>query len=194
MLLRRDAEENPIRVGVIGAGKFGSMYLSQARRTPGIHVLGIADLDPARARAALARVDWPLAQYAAKSLDAARRDGTTFIADDAAALIAAVDVVVDSTGSPAAGIRHALLACEHGTHIVMVNVEADVLAGPLLAERAASAGIVYSMAYGDQPALICEIVDWARACGLDVVCAGKGTKYLPAFHASTPDTVWDHYG
>ena len=194
MLLRREAEENPVRVGVIGAGKFGSMYLSQARRTPGIHVLAIADLDPARVRSALARVDWPQGQFGAKSLDAAQRDGTTFITEDAAALIAAVDVVVDATGSPAAGIRHALLACEHGTHIIMVNVEADVLAGPLLAQRAADAGIVYSMAYGDQPALICEIVDWARACGLEVVCAGKGTKYLPAFHASTPDTVWDYYG
>ena len=194
MLLRREADDNPVRVGVIGTGKFGSMYLSQARRTPGIHVLGVADLDPARARTALAHVGWPQAQYEARFLDAARRDGTTFITDDAAPLIAAVDVVIDATGSPAAGILHALLACEHGTHIIMVNVEADVLAGPLLAERAASAGIVYSMAYGDQPALICEIVDWARACGLDVVCAGKGTKYLPAFHASTPDTVWDFYG
>jgi len=194
MLLRREAAENPIRVGVIGAGKFGSLYLSQARRTPGIHVLGVADLDPARARLALSRVDWPQAQFAATSFDTARRDRTTFITDDAAALIAQVDVVIDATGSPAAGIRHALLACEHGVHIIMVNVEADVLAGPLLAKRAADAGIVYSMAYGDQPALICEIVDWARACGLDVTCAGKGTKYLPAFHASTPDTVWDYYG
>jgi predicted homoserine dehydrogenase-like protein len=76
----------------------------------------------------------------------------------------------------------------------MVNVEADVLAGPLLARRAAEAGVVYSMAYGDQPALICELVDWARACGFTVVAAGKGTKYLPIFHASTPDTVWQYYG
>src|SRR4029077_8124409 len=79
-------------------------------------------------------------------------------------------------------------------HIVMVNVEADALAGPLLARRAAQAGIVYSLAYGDQPALICELVDWARAAGFEVVAAGKGTKYLPAYHASTPDTVWGHYG
>jgi predicted homoserine dehydrogenase-like protein len=73
-------------------------------------------------------------------------------------------------------------------------VEADALAGPLLARRAAQADIVYSLAYGDQPALICEMVDWARTCGFDVLAAGKGTKYLPAYHASTPDTVWDHYG
>ena len=76
----------------------------------------------------------------------------------------------------------------------MVNVEADALAGPLLARRAAEAGIVYSLAYGDQPALICEQVDWARACGFTVVAAGKGTKYLPVYHQSTPDTVWSHYG
>jgi len=76
----------------------------------------------------------------------------------------------------------------------MVNMEADALCGALLAREAAAAGLVYSLAYGDQPALICEMVDWARACALPVVAAGKGTKYLPSFHASTPDTVWTHYG
>ncbi len=70
--------------------------------------------------------------------------------------------------------------CRHGKHIVMVNVEADALAGPLLARKAAQAGIVYSLAYGDQPALICELVDWARCAGFEVIAAGKGTKYLPA--------------
>jgi len=196
LLGQRAEAGNPVRVGLIGAGKFGSMFLSQARRTPGIHILGVADLSPDRAREALARVGWSEDQYAARDFAQARRAGTTCIVDDASALIAAdgLDVVIDATGSPAAGIRHALLACEHGRHIVMVNVEADVLAGPLLAARARKAGLVYSMAYGDQPALICEMVDWARAVGLDVVCAGKGTKYLPAFHASTPETVWGHYG
>jgi len=196
LLGRRAEAGNPIRVGLIGAGKFGSMFLAQAQRTPGLHVLGIADLAPDRARAALARVGWAAERYAAASFDAALATGATFVTDDAAALMAAagLDVVIDATGSPAAGIRHAALACAHGRHIVMVNVEADVLAGPLLAERARKAGLVYSMAYGDQPALICEMVDWARAAGFDVVCAGKGTKYLPEFHASTPDTVWGYYG
>jgi predicted homoserine dehydrogenase-like protein len=105
-----------------------------------------------------------------------------------------MDVVVEATGNPAVGIRHARAAIAAGKHVVMVNVEADVLAGPLLAEEARKAGVVYSLAYGDQPALICEMVDWARAAGFDVVAAGKGTKYLPAYHASTPDTVWRHYG
>jgi predicted homoserine dehydrogenase-like protein len=77
---------------------------------------------------------------------------------------------------------------------VMVNVEADVLAGPLLAEEARKRGIVYSLAYGDQPALTCELIDWAGACGFEVAAAGKGTKYLPAYHAVTPDDIWAHYG
>ena len=195
-LERRASEGKPIRVGLIGAGKFGAMYLSQAPRTPGIHVSAIADLSPERARAALARVGWPAERSAAKSFEEALRSGGTFITDDAQAMIAshAVDVVIDATGQPAAGIRHALACCHHGKDIVMVNVEADVLAGPLLARRAREAGIVYSMASGDQPALIAELVDWARTTGFDVVCAGKGTKYLPAYHASTPATVWGHYG
>src|ERR1700761_4014459 len=105
-----------------------------------------------------------------------------------------MDVVVEATGNPAVGIKHARAAIAAGKHIVMVNVEADVLAGPLLAEEAPNAGVVYSLAYGDQPALTAELVDWARATGFRVVAAGKGTKYLPAYHDVTPAGVWGHYG
>ena len=103
-----------------------------------------------------------------------------------------VDVLVEATGNPAIGVVHARAAIRNGIHIVMVNVEADVLAGAQLAQEAASAGVVYSMAYGDQPALTCELVDWARSNGFNVVAAGK-TKFLliSCFHL---DTVWDHYG
>ncbi|HEY3145106.1 MAG TPA: Gfo/Idh/MocA family oxidoreductase, partial [Dongiaceae bacterium] len=196
LLLERDAAGKPLRVGLIGAGKFGAMFLSQARGTRGLHIIGVADLDPARARDALARVGWPAEQVAARTPSDAAERGTTWVGDDAKTLIAhpALDVAIDATGHPAAGIAHALAAIQHRKHIVMVNVEADALAGPLLAARARKAGVVYSLAYGDQPALIAEQVDWARACGFDVVAAGKGTKYLPAYHASTPKTVWGHYG
>ncbi|MFC7538630.1 NAD(P)H-dependent oxidoreductase [Siccirubricoccus deserti] len=144
----------------------------------------------------MARVGWPAERHGAASLDAALATRTTWLTEDAAALLAdpRIEVMVECTGHPAAGIRHALAAIEHGKHMVMVNVEADVLAGPLLAERARAAGVVYSMAYGDQPALVCELVDTIRAMGLPVTAAGKGTKYLPAYHASTPATVWGHYG
>ncbi|APB99434.1 NAD(P)H-dependent oxidoreductase [Polynucleobacter asymbioticus] len=190
------ANNNPVRVGVIGAGKFGSMYLSQAPRTPGIHLVAVADLSPARAKESLARVGWDMPRYSATSMQDAAKSGATFVTDDAEKMIASeyIDIVIDATGSPAAGIRHALLCFDHRKHIIMVNVEADVLAGPLLARKAAEAGVIYSMASGDQPALIAELVDWARTIGLEVVCAGKGTKYLPIYHQSTPDTVWGHYG
>jgi predicted homoserine dehydrogenase-like protein len=194
-LLERDAAGRPVKVGLIGAGKFGSMFLAQVPTTPGLHLVGIADLSAARAREALVRVGWPAERYGAASFDAARKSGQTFVTEDSAALIAAdLDVIVEATGNPAAGIAHALACIAAGRHIVMVNVEADALAGPLLAEKARAAGVVYSLAYGDQPALVCEMVDWARATGFEVVAAGKGTKYLPAYHASTPETVWGHYG
>ena len=196
LLAQRAAQRGPLRIALIGAGKFGSMFLSQVIRTPGLHVVIVADLSPERARASLAKVGWPRERYAARSAAVAAREGTTYITDDALAAIASdtAEIVIDATGSPAAGIRHALACCEHGKHIVMVNVEADALAGPWLARRAKEQGVVYSLAYGDQPALICELVDWARTAGFEVVAAGKGTKYLPAYHASTPATVWQHYG
>lgn len=194
-LKAREAEGRPVRVGLIGAGKFGSMFLAQVRTTPGMHLLGIADLSPERARRALDNTGWNASAVAASAEDAVRTGGV-WITDDAGALMrtGGLDVVVEATGHPAAGIAHALLAAENGRHIVMVNVEADVLAGAYLARVFAKAGLVYSMAYGDQPALVCEMIDWARTCGLKVVAAGKGTRYRPEFVASTPATVWEHYG
>jgi predicted homoserine dehydrogenase-like protein len=196
LLLQRQAQGRPVRVAVVGAGKFGSMFLHQAPRTPGLHVLGIADLSIPRARENLARIHWPAEASTAPDAATAARTGATWLTEDSLALIADphVEVVVEATGDPAAGLRHARHAIRHGKHVVMVNVEADVLAGPVLAREAAAAGVVYSMAYGDQPALVAELVDTIRTGGFSIVAAGKGTKYLPAYHASTPDTVWDFYG
>ncbi len=165
LLRQRETDGRPVTAGLIGAGKFGAMFLAQARSTPGLHVLGIADLDLDRARLCLALAGWPEEQVAAASFDEARTCGTTHLCEDAEALIetGGLEVVIDATGDPAAGIRHALAACANRRHMVMVNVEADALAGPLLARRAAESGCVYSLAYGDQPALISEQVDWARA-------------------------------
>jgi predicted homoserine dehydrogenase-like protein len=193
LLLEREAAGRPVTVGLIGAGKFGTMFLAQARSTRGMHVLAVADLDVARALRQLRSAGWDDSVISAPSLAAALKQRSTHVTPDAQALIAfpEVDVIVEATGVPAAGIRHALAAIEHGKHVVMVNVEADALAGPLLARKARSAGVVYSLAWGDQPALICEHVDWARACGFNVVAAGKGTRYEPHYHRSTPDTVWE---
>lgn len=192
-LAARAADGRPIRIGQVGAGKFGTMFLSQARLTQGLHIAGLADLDPGRARTRLIEVGWPVEQTAAASLSEAFETGGTFLTDDALAVIAhpEIDVVIEATGDPATGIRLCRDAIRHGKHIIMVNVEADALAGPLLALEAARAGVVYSLAWGDQPALIAEQVDWARACGFKIVAAGKGTRYHPTYHQLTPDTVWD---
>ncbi|MGB0681529.1 MAG: NAD(P)H-dependent oxidoreductase [Magnetovibrionaceae bacterium] len=194
-LVRRAENGKAIRVGLVGAGKFGTMFLSQALRTPGLHVVGVSDLDPDRARAALLQTGWPAERFCAPDAKRARKSGLTWVTDDTEGLIkGGIDILIEATGSPEAGIAHARLAIKQGVHLLMVNVEADALAGPLLAERARKAGLVYSLAYGDQPALIAEQVDWARAIGLSVVAAGKGTLYMPSFHKSTPGTVWKHYG
>ena len=175
---------NPVRVGLIGAGKFGSMFLAQVPHIAGLSVTHIADLDPGRARAACRTVGW-----------SAERIAATAFTDDGLDLVRQpLDVVIEATGAPEAGLNHARAALDAGRHVVMVNVEADVLAGPVLAEQARAAGLVYSMAYGDQPALVSELVDWARATGFEVTAAGKGTKYLPFYHHVTPDDVWSHYG
>jgi predicted homoserine dehydrogenase-like protein len=195
-LLQRAAENRPIRIGLIGAGKFGSMYLAQIPRTPGVHLVGIADLSPDGARANLARVGWSPERLTAKSLDEAVKNGTTHVGDDWQSLVRhpAVDVVVECTGSPLHAVDHILEAFANRKHVVNVTVEADAFCGPLLATRAQTAGVVYSMAFGDQPALICDLVDWARTCGFPVVAAGRGHKWLPHFCESTPETVWAYYG
>jgi predicted homoserine dehydrogenase-like protein len=195
-LCARAAQSKPLHIGLIGAGKFGAMYLAQVPKTPGIHLVGIADLAPTNARTNLARVGWGAERYAAVSLDAALRSGGTHLSDDWQALAAhpQIDIIVEATGNPMAAVEHALAAFQHGKHVVMVTVEADAYCGPLLAHRAQEAGVVYSLAYGDQPALICDLVDWARAAGFSVVAAGRGHKWLPHYAQSTPETVWGYYG
>lgn len=195
-LTQRAEAGKPIRVGMIGAGKFGSMFLAQLLKLPGIHLVGVVDLNPANARSNLLFVGWKPERCDAASLDDAARTGKTHIGDDAAALVAhpAVEIVIECTGNPVAAVEHCLMAFREGKHVINVTVEADAFCGPGLAAKAAEAGVIYSMAYGDQPALTCDLVDWARACGFTVVAAGRGHKWLPQYRKSTPDTVWDHWG
>jgi predicted homoserine dehydrogenase-like protein len=195
-LQQRAAEGRPIRIGLIGAGKFGSMYLAQVPRTPGVHLAAIADLSPDNARANLARVGWKAERSAAKTIEEALKTGATHVGTDWQALVRhpAIDVVVECTGHPISAVDHCLEAFQNGKHVVNVTVEADAFCGPLLARKAAEAGVIYSLAFGDQPALICDLVDWARTCGFPVVAAGRGHKWLPHFSESTPETVWENYG
>jgi predicted homoserine dehydrogenase-like protein len=195
-LQKRAADGKPVRVGLIGAGKFGSMYLAQVPRLPGTQLVAIADLSPAAARRNLERVGWPAERMSAASIDEAVKAASTHVGDDWRALVGhpAIDVVVECTGHPIAAVEHCLAAFDHRKHVVNVTVEADAFCGALLAKKAAQAGVVYSLAFGDQPALICDLVDWARCCGFPVVAAGRGHKWLPHFCESTPETVWGYYG
>ena len=193
LLLKRQEENRPIRVGIIGAGRFGTMYLAQVRNIPGIHIVGVADINMERARNAFGLVGWPESAVV-PDVPKALSGGATAIVEDAYKLLDAdIDVIVEATGNPMAAINHVLRAFETGKHVVMVTVEADALAGPALARRAEEAGVVYSMAYGDQPALIMEMVDWARTSGFEVSCAGKGAKYLDGYNEMNPSNVWEHW-
>ena len=174
-----------VNVTLIGAGKFGSMFLSQAPYTKGLNVFTICDLNIDKAKKACREVGWSEDQI---NNIIFTEDFEKAINDDE------VDVVVEATGHPSSGIKHARTCFKYGKHVIMVNVEADVLAGPSLSAEANSAEVVFSMAYGDQPSLTLEIIEWARASGFKVTAAGKGTKYMPEYHYSTPKTVWDHYG
>ena len=199
LLQQRARNNNPVKVGIIGAGKFSTMFISQARFTPGMQIVAIAELDPQKARQACLRAGWPEDSLSFVSSTSAINDAAhqkkTAITENAMALLAAdLEVIVEITGDPEAGTVHAWNALEAGKHVIMVNVEADCLLGPVLRKKAAAAECVYSMAYGDQPAIIAELIDWARAVGLEVVCAGKGTRFQPEYHYSTPETVWRHYG
>ena len=198
-LAAREASGRPVRVGLVGAGKFGTMILAQLRLMTGVRLAVLADLDGSRARAAAVAAGWSAdafvtAASAGAAADVARRGRTALVESGEVAAACDIDVLIEATGHEEAGALHAYRALERGVHVVMVTVEADVVIGPLLHAHAQRNGAVYSMAYGDQPAIICELVDWARTCGFEVVAAGKGTKYAPVYRRSTPDTAFGYYG
>lgn len=196
LLAERAAIGHPVRVGLIGAGKFGTMFLAQARHTQGLHVAAVADHDPERGPTALALAQWPPVKAVARSLNDALASGGTWVSSDPLALFDqdGLDVVIEATGRALPAIRHALAAIDRGIHVVMATVSADALAGPALAARARERGVVYSLANGDGPAVICDLVDWARTSGFEVAAAGRGAKWLPGQQAATPETVWQHWG
>ncbi len=180
------------------------MILCQLAAMRGMRIAVVAELDAARGLRALADAGIPagavvrtddLSRMNAAMARAAAPPGTPVLTQDAGALLHSdVDVVVEATGVPSAGAPAALEGIRQGKHVVMVTVEADVLAGAVLRRAADQAGVVYSAAYGDQPSLIHELYEWAAGLGFEVVAAGKGTKYLPAFRKGTPADVWDRYG
>ncbi len=199
LLQQREEINKPIKIGVIGAGTFSSAFLSQARSTPGMQLVGVAELDMEKAKNVCVKAGWPeeviVTGGSPSQINDAAAAGKVTLTDNADQLLQAeMDVIIEATGVTEAGTHHAWTALESGKHVVMVNVETDALLGLALKRKASEKGVLYSMAYGDQPAIICELIDWARTVGAEVICAGKGTRYQPKYHYSTPDTVWKHFG
>ncbi len=196
-LLSKKAEEgNPIRVGMIGAGRYGAMYLAQARFIPGINIVAIADLYPEKAEQNLLRAGWEQdsitsVKSSGEINDAAKRGQVSLMAEADTLIQSELDVVIEVTGTVEAASRHAWHALDAGKHVVMVSTEADAMVGVALQEKARERGVVYSFGYGDEPAELCEIIDWAKTSGFEVACVGKYIEYVPGKRYVNPDTVWE---
>jgi len=163
-----DHKEN-INIAFIGCGKFISMFLSQYNQLKKIKIDTIVDLDIERAKSNCLK----------SGLTKETIEQINFVNSLNAILNRNIEVFIEATGNPIVGTQHASKVIQSKKNIIMVNVEADVF---------------YSMAYGDQPSLILEQIEWARLNGFFVTCAGKGTKYHPSFEYSTPENVWNNYG
>ncbi len=184
LLTKLNQLEKDIKIGFIGCGKFISMFLSQYNQLKKIKIDTIVDLNIDRAK-----------QNCLKSGIKENTLNEIHFTDSLdKAIDRDIDIFIEATGNPIVGTVHAEKIIKKGKHIILVNVEADVTCGKYLSDLAKENKVVCSMAYGDQPSLIMEMVEWARLNGFFVTCAGKGTKYHPTFEYSTPDTVWDHYG
>ena len=200
LLAQRAAAENPIRVGIIGTGKFGAGLVAQISQMQGMEVAAIADINAHNARYAFSSSGAPpeeirTAETAAELEDAIRAARPVIVEDGLAlADCDSIDVVVESTGLPDVGARHAFHALSNHKHVVMVNVEADVTVGPFLRRTADAAGVVYTMVDGDQPAVTWNIVEWARSLGLEIVAAGRGTIFYADDADGTPDTAAERFG
>ena len=176
--------DKSINVAFIGCGKFVSMFLAQYNQLDKIIIDSIIELDIDRAKKNC--INSGINKETIDKINFSKNLETIIDRD--------IDVYIEATGNPIAGTIHAKKIIENKKHVIMVNVEADVLCGKYLSDLASKNNVIYSMAYGDQPSLILEQIEWAKLNGFEVVCAGKGTKYHPSFEYSTPETVWGHYG
>ena len=173
-----------ISIAFIGCGKFISMFLSQYNQLKKIKIDTIVDLNIEQAKKNCLN----------SGLSKETIDKINFVNSIDEALDRDIEIFIEATGNPIVGTIHAIKIIKQKKDLILVNVEADVICGKYLADLAKENNVICSMAYGDQPSLIMEQIEWARLNGFSVVCAGKGTKYHPEFEYSTPDTVWGYYG
>ena len=176
--------KKPIKVAFIGCGKFVSMFLAQYNHLEKIEIDSIVDIN----------IDQAKKNCIKSGLDENKVNQINFSSSLDDILDRDIEIYIEATGNPIIGTVHAVKIIKNKKNIVLVNVEADITCGKYLSDLARDNGVICSMAYGDQPSLILEQIEWARLNGFSVVCAGKGTKYHSTFEYSTPDTVWGHYG
>ena len=177
-------QKNPIRVAFIGCGKFVSMFLSQYSNLNKIKIDSIVDLN----------IDQAKRNCLKSGVSKEEVSKINFSTSLDQIIDRNIEIFIEATGNPIVGTVHATRILKEKKHLILVNVEADITCGKYLSDLARENGVICSMAYGDQPSLILEQIEWARLNGFEVICAGKGTKYHPSFEYSTPDTVWGHYG
>lgn len=194
-----EKRHQPITVGLIGAGTFGTQIITQTCRMTGMRIAAVADLDTDRATRALQRggvaSERIVFAKTPEDINEAMHQDRPAVTTSADALISSeVEIVIEATGHVEAGARHGYHAIQANKHLVMVTVEADVLVGYLLKQLADERGVIYSLAYGDEPALAYELWDWAKTLGFRVIAAGKGTRFIPDFRTATPDDVPRLYG
>ena len=193
---RQDELGRPIRVGLIGSGEMGTDIVTQCRQMTGITVAAIAEINVESAKKALRIAGLPDDAHAmagtASAFAAALDSGKTAITQDAQLVCTAdrIDVVIDATGKPAVGAEIGLTAMEHGKHLVMMNVEADVTIGAYLAREARRLGVVYTLGAGDEPSSTMELINFVTGLGYPIVAAGKG-KNNPLNIDATPDLYMD---
>jgi predicted homoserine dehydrogenase-like protein len=193
-LLELESKGTPVVIGLIGAGQMGQEILCQTQLMKGVRVPVVVDVTFERAELAcrMANVD-PRGVVCTNDPDSAARaiaSGRVVATTDWRLVmgVPAVQVVVDATGSPELGVAIALESIQARKHIVMMNVECDVTVGALLRQKADDAGVIYTLAAGDEPAAILELYRFATALGFEVVCAGKG-KNNPLDPYATPDAL-----
>jgi homoserine dehydrogenase len=176
--------KEPIRIAFIGCGKFVSMFLAQYNHLDKIQIDSIVDVNIDRAKKNCLN----------SGLNSSIVNEINFTNSLDNILDRNIEIFIEATGNPIVGTVHAVRIIKNKKNIILVNVEADITCGKYLSDLAKENNVICSMAYGDQPSLILEQIEWARLNGFSVVCAGKGTKYHPSCEYSTPDTVWGHYG
>ena len=179
-----ETRTDPIKIAFIGCGKFVSMFLAQYNHLNKIKIDSIIDVNINQAKKNCLN----------SGLSSETIEQINFSKSLDEILERNIEIFIEATGNPIIGTVHADKIIKNNKNIILVNVEADITCGKYLSDLAKKNNVICSMAYGDQPSLILEQIEWARLNGFEVICAGKGTKYHPTFEYSTPETVWGHYG